>query len=72
MDLEPRLSGQQQRHRAAHFRTLAADATTSRARGYLIGMANQCDALAAGLLAVVPATLDADEYGRPARWGRAR
>jgi hypothetical protein len=71
MSDEERLSAAGHRSRAAHFRTLAADATTLRARGYLTDMADQCDARAARL-AVATALLDTVEYDRPARWGRAR
>ena len=48
MDVELRLPAGQQRRLAAHYRALAADATTLRARGYLLGMADHCDALAEG------------------------
>jgi hypothetical protein len=48
MDLVPRLSAQQQQYRAARFRTLAANATTPRAKAYLLAQAGHCDALAAG------------------------
>ena len=59
MDLRSRLPPAQHRHLAARFRALAADATTSRARRYLLGMAEQCDALAEGRIDLAPPTFDA-------------
>ena len=40
MDLESRLSPVQHRHLAARYRALAAEATTARAREYLLAMAD--------------------------------
>jgi len=48
MDLESRLSPIQHRHLAARYRALAADTTTAWARGHLLGMAAESDALAEG------------------------
>jgi hypothetical protein len=62
MDLEPRLSAQQQRHRAARFRALAANATTPRAKAYLLAQAGHSDALAAGRI-----DLAADDNDGPDR-----
>jgi hypothetical protein len=48
MDLESRLSPVLHRHLAARYRALAADTTTAWARGHLLGMAAESDALAEG------------------------
>ena len=59
---KPRGSSVQHHHQAMRFRELAANATTARARKYLLEMAEQYDALAAGrITAVNPVMRDADE-----------
>jgi hypothetical protein len=54
MDLGSRLPPAQHRRLAVRFRALAADATTWRAKEYLLGMADQCDALAEGRVDLAP------------------
>jgi hypothetical protein len=58
VDGESRLSATEHRSRAARFRVLAAAATTARSKEYLLGMANQHDALAEGRIEIVPPTFD--------------
>ena len=65
MDLRPRLPSVQHRRLAARYRALAANATTARARGYLLGMADECDALAERRIVIAPPTFD-DTAGKTA------
>ena len=67
MDPESRLSPVQHRHLAARYRALAAEATTARAREYLLAMAEQCDALAEGGIDLAAPTFGdaADKRARP-------
>jgi hypothetical protein len=48
MEPNPRIPPDQHRSRAARYRALAREVTTTRAREHLLGMARQSDALAKG------------------------
>jgi hypothetical protein len=65
MDLRPPLPHIEHRRLAARFRALAANVTTARARGYLLGMADECDALAEGRIVLARPTFD-DAVGKTA------
>ena len=71
MDPSLRVTRDQHRSRAAHYRRLAAEATTTRARELLLDLARQYEALADGSQAHTPALVDAED-DTPGGAGRLR
>ena len=63
--LKSRLPPIHHRHLAARYRALAADTTTAWARGHLLGMAAENDALAEGGIDPAAALFD-DAANKPA------